>query len=1289
MSELAPTVLVSERPALSSGRSDPVGSVRRWFVAAACLTSLLSALAAVQQAGAATLSSARAARLVAVTPAAVLPRGAVDQGALAASTRVSGVVALRLRDGAGAAKFINQISDPRSPLYHHYLAPGQFSQLFGARPATIAAVRHRLSADGLDVTGVSRNGLLISFSATASDAERAFHTGLDRVRLADGRLGQATSSTVSLPASIAGDVQAVIGLDELVHETSGALLATPKHHATPGAAAPVSAAGGPVACQAALAQQATGGLTVQQIANSYGVGGLYQAGDVGVGQTVDIYELEPFLTSDIRAFDLCFFGAHHGVHLSVTNVDGGPGTGPGSAEAALDIESVAGIAPGAHIHVFSGPNMDQPFGPLDTWNAIAVADDARQVSSSWGVCETAEQVGQPGVQQVENEIFQQMAAQGQSVFASAGDDGSDDCAGHAISAVASNLSLDDPASQPDVVSVGGTTILDASDPPSEMVWNNGNFGGAGGGGISETWAMPSWQTGFAVPENAGNEACSNDPSGTADDSHLADDPTNLPAGTLCRQTPDVSALADPQTGLIFYFAGSWSQVGGTSLATPLWAAMLAEVNASAACASAPHGVGFVSPLLYQVAGSGSANYASAFNDITVGNNDNLGVGAALDYPAGPGYDLASGLGTPRMTNTNGRPGLAMQLCDAVNAAGAPAEPSVTGLNPLTGSATPAAGTRITISGSNFGTAAGSVYFGDVTATVTQWTPTAVTVDLPAYHAPPGTAPGAAGSADITVVTAASPMRSSAPGPSSVFHYAAGSTGTTPVIDYVSSSAGPIAGGNNVTLVGAGFTGATGVTFGGVPAGSIHVLSDNELTVTVPPQGSTTSCANHTPGICQVPVVVTNSSGSSSGPAILRAYTGPIVFQPSGVFMPPPDCRCEIAPAPEEYDYAEPPTITSVQPAASEAGGTRVAISGKGFNLLDFQWINVGPAGPQSSEQFNLASVSPTEIDFVAPPIGPPFTTEPVSVPLSVQTSGGLSRTAALEYAGVPTLSSISSHVGAIQSPGTLTITGKGLSDATSVEFVGQGFLNFLSSTTTRFVGSPTDTSLTVDVPQFFAYPTDVLVCSATGCSAPNPNVDTFVFAYAGRPSLSASSPKGGPARGGTVVTLEGTLDSEVTRVDFGTVAGTIEQQPGLTPSGPIVVLAPPGTAGTKVYITITTVGGRLINPPEPTSARTNDATFTYAPSVSTAPTGVAAMPGTGSATVSWTAPANDGGDPITGYTIVANSKAQNPADESTAAGVTHVSFPTLKPHVGWVFTVRATTTRGPGAPARSALVKPG
>lgn len=1250
-------------------------------MAAAALTAAVAASApAVANASpASAVNAAPAPSLVKVTAAPRLPGGSHVLGAVAPTAPVSAAVAMRLPNQSAVTAFIDATANPRSSQYHRYLSKGQFTNRFGPTKAAVAAVEHQLSADGLKVTGVSANRLLVSFSGSATKVDSAFHTGLNRVRLANGTTGRATTSTVRLPSSIAGSVQAIVGLNQLVHESDSPVhpIKADEHGRTAAPAAVPAASGGPVACSNAQAEQASGALTDQQLAFSYGLDPLYNAGDLGAGQTVDIYELEPYLTSDVQVFDQCYFGADHTSQLTNTLVDGGAGTGLGSGESVLDIDNVSALAPAAKIHVFTGPNMNGEFGELDTWNQIALADDARQVSTSWGLCETAVQEGAPGTLQVENEIFEQTAAQGQTVYSSAGDDGSDDCAGHASNSVATNLSLDDPASQPYVTSVGGTTVTDATEPPAETVWNNGNAGGAGGGGISEAWAMPPWESATAVPQTAATQACSNDPTGQADDFHLPGLGTTLTSGTLCRETPDVSGLADPQTGYTIVYDDQFFQIGGTSASTPLWAALNAEMNASSSCSGLPEGLGFATPLFYQVASSSAANDAAAFSDVTVGNNDNLGVGGATDWAAGPGYDLATGLGTPRVTDANGTPGLAAQLCAAAAGTGTTAPPQVSSLNQLTGNTGIAGGGTLSINGSNFGATQGSVYFGTVGASVVSWTPTAITVDIPAFQVPAGNPAGTAGRAIVTVVTAGTPRQSSAPSENSVYEYTANSSGA-PAVDYVSSENGSPAGGNTVDIVGSDFTGATAVHFGDVAATDLHVISANELSATVPASDST--CAvDPAQGVCAVAVTVTTPDGTSTGPAIQPAYQGPVEFGANAEFFVPANCGCEVVPAPEEYDYASAPAITSVSPQfASENGGSSEVITGSNFNLLTFEWANVGPAGPGFSQDFTIEGVTPTQLTIGVPGANP--STKPVASEISVQSAGQLSNVSSFEYAGVPELTRISKHLAAQASPGSLTITGSGLEDVNSVVVQLQGPLNFLSSTSTA-ISNQSDTSLTVLLPEGFAAPADVLVCSVTGCSQPDPSVDTLTLAYAGRPRITAVGPARGPAHGGTIVQISGALDSELTAVHFGSAKARILSEPSLTASGTIVVVAPPGTAGKKVSVTISTLGGTLAVPPAPTSAANAAAVFTYTKSSPTAPRHVTGKAGVRSATITWSSPSDNGGSSVTGYVITVRAKHHKTLTIRVSARARTATIRRLTANIGWTFEVQAVNKVGRGLPA--------
>jgi hypothetical protein len=1235
-------------------------------------------------------------------------------GAVSTSTRENGLVALRPRSQSAVTNFIAEVSDKSSPLYHHYLEPGQYADRFGPTAAEVAAVRDQLASDGLKVS-VSSNRLLVSFSGTAAQVESAFHTGLETVRLSQGGLGQATTAALRLPSTISHDVQAVIGLNQLVKETDSLLREHGAGHRTPGVSdKPEQTTDGPSACAGALALEATGAIPDDQLAGAYGLDPLYNEDDIGTGQTVDVYELAPYLQSDLTAFDQCYFpnGRPGGTTATVTTVDNGPGTGP-QLEAALDVETVSAIAPGATIHVFEGPNTNGQVGPVDVWNAIAETDDASQISSSWGACEVDLQVGAPGMQQVEEDIFEQTAAQGQSVFEAAGDDGSDGCAYHSSTPTPPDLSVLDPGS-PYVTQVGGTTILDASTPPVETVWNNGADGGAGGGGISETWPQPSWQAGVVAAQTSGDEYCSDYPSSTPASSpvpigNLAGDYTTLPAGTPCREMPDVSALADPQTGYTVFLAGAWYTIGGTSAATPLWAAITAVMNGYivTSCAGATSaGLGFINPELYQV-GSGPA-YGDAFNDITSGNNDNLQVGTGLAgfpfYQAGTGYDMASGLGTPQVATTGN--GLVFQLCAIVGSADTTL-PTISSIAPDDGSVSGSSSTPVTITGSNFGPNPGSVYFGDQQvppADITTWTSSSIVLSgFPAYYEAPGSPSTYAGNEDVTVTLPGTPVVSSEPGADSVFHYTSGPTDGDPDVDYVEAPAGSTTGGNTAYIVGNNFeatgAGTLSVTFGGVPATDVTAVSDTELSVTVPPESDSTDCLNTSAdagSVCQVEVVVSDTIGSSTPGDILPAYQGPVVHEPNGALVVPPDCGCEIDQAPGEYDYAPAPTVSSISPAyASEIGGTTLTLTGTGFNWLTFEWVNIGVSSfTNTNQDFNLDGITPTQL-VVTAPADPGITTEPDPSALSVQTYGGDSASnPPFTFAGIPTVSGISctaagektldgACVGAQSAQNEITITGSGFDDADQIMVSGQDGLSYLQSTTTNFT-VVSDTEITATLPQFFSLPTDVLVCSITYCSTPDPAVDTFIFAYPGQPVVTSSSPSSGGEHGGATVTIQGNLDSLVLAVLFGTTPATIVSEPEMTASGPITVVSPPVNSTGTVDITIETVGGYLVGETE--SAPNASATFTYSKSAPSAPQKLKVKAGVDSLAASWAAPVTNGGYPITGYEAVASAKGHKSVTVTTTALTATLTG--LKPGVAYTVRVYAINELGKGLPATSAPIKP-
>ena len=552
-----------------------------------------------------------------------MPIGAHDRGLAAPAEVVPFDVVLAPRNQAAVDAFVAAVSTPGSPSYQHFLAPGEFANRFGPTPATIARVSKGLRALGLTV-GEPR-GSIVPVSGTVSTISTALHTSIRHYALASGRTVRANDAAPRLPTAFASSVQGIVGLDDL----------TQFRHPAPPMAADVGAdtAGvepavvpnlsGPTACSAASTGSGSAFFTAPQLASYYGFTSTYTVGTRGAGINVAIFELEPFLASDISSYKTCY-----GVSttVSTTNVDGGPGVGAGSAEAALDIEDIIGLAPDASVHVYQGPTNANGTNVLDVYNKIALDDTAAVVSTSWGSCEAGSNTA---FTNGERSIFQMMATQGQTIFAASGDAGSADCdtnpAPNTPPNTPSTLAVDDPASQPEVTGVGGSSLASTSGP--EAVWNDGivpdGNGGhvvsAGGGGVSSRWQMPSWQSAPGV--------VTSNSSGT---------PCGAPTSVLCREVPDVSASADPAHGYRIFYSGSWIVVGGTSASAPTWASFMALVDSE--CGQS---VGFINPRLYQLRTAGTTN----FHDVTSGNNDGAGSNGGL-YAAGTGYDMASGLGTP-------------------------------------------------------------------------------------------------------------------------------------------------------------------------------------------------------------------------------------------------------------------------------------------------------------------------------------------------------------------------------------------------------------------------------------------------------------------------------------------------------------------------------------------------------------------------------------------------------------------------------------------------------------------
>jgi hypothetical protein len=700
--------------------------------------------------------------------------------------------------------------------------------------------------------------------------------------------------------------------------------------------------------------------------------------------------------------------------------------------------------------------------------------------------------------------------------------------------------------------------------------------------------------------------------------------------TACRTVPDVSADADEFTGAATFFStefegpsspNGWVTIGGTSSSSPIWAALLALVNASSTCASNPTtatGVGFVSPLLYAVAANPTA-YAASFNDITVGNNDIYGLDNGLVFPATTGYDLATGLGSPMLTGPKGSAGLAAYLCAAP--ATSSSGPTVTALAPTF---LPTSGGTVVITGQGFesGTTAdvaGIQVGGTAVAagTFTVTSPTSITATFPAsvITTPPSSPSPQDGSGPDEVIVTLTDGQSSAPGPDATMQYVDETAGdAVPSVSGVSPYGGSESGSSPVTIFGSGFTGATKVTFGGVAAAGFTVVSPFEITVTPPAFGAET-CAPSLPGespttdICQVQVEVTNAKGTSATGTILPPYEGPVLAPNSmAVTQVPTGCGCEEMPAPTEFDYVPVPTVTSVSTStgptaySSEFGGSVVTVTGTGFDPLTGEWGDFGnPTLDSSAEACDAPGclyLTGTEIQFLSPPIVAPGATptvQPFSLTFSVKTIAGQSNALDITYAGVPTVTSVLTSSGEHGGPDTggtpVTITGAGFDQAV-------GPIGFVDSDSEFSLGTQynytvtSDTAISTETVSTNPALADVEVCTVTGCSY-NPPADFFLLYPPGNPVVTSIKPKKGPA--GTVVTIKGENLGCVTGVSFGTSAAVTFANPptGLDcgATNKVIATAPAGTTGTRVLVTVTTAESQNTG----SGPSTSTAKFLYTP----------------------------------------------------------------------------------------------
>ncbi len=559
---------------------------------------------------------------------AVLKQSRVN-GPANAQQRLSLSIGLRVPNQDALTKYVQDISHPGSVNYHRYLTAAQYEAVFSPSKATYSALQQYLQTAGFTVTHTYSHRLLITFSGTVAQVDRTFGVTLKSYTAHNGQTYYGNDTDPQLPAWLISQVQSFTGLNNAVRFQHPPL----RNHV----AGKFTHASVQPTC---LPQDTTGSyLLPSQMATAYNLNGLYNAGYQGEGQSIALFELATFNASDLTAYASCYGHSITPVQTVVTGSSAVPSDG-GIIEVELDAQVILSAAPKlGRLVVYEAGNNEADY--LAEWAQI-LQDAVPVVSTSWGVCENDLALSDA---QLENEMFTAAAAQGQTVVSASGDSGSAGCAFDNTgnnSQPYTGLSAGDPGAQPFVTSVGGTslTVNNATSAyTSEATWNNpvnGTYsGGASGGGISKYWAAPSWQSAPGVHNP-----------------YTSATPCGATAPSFCRETPDVSLQADPTRNSYLIYCTSiqagcdpsapWGSIGGTSAATPMWAALLAIAN-EMSVKQGGFNLGFVNPLLYQV-GSNATNYAASFHDITTGdddyNNDNPGL-----YPATPNYDMATGLGS--------------------------------------------------------------------------------------------------------------------------------------------------------------------------------------------------------------------------------------------------------------------------------------------------------------------------------------------------------------------------------------------------------------------------------------------------------------------------------------------------------------------------------------------------------------------------------------------------------------------------------------------------------------------
>jgi uncharacterized protein (TIGR03437 family) len=534
-----------------------------------------------------------------------LARPQYDQGPVAASFQLP-YITLMLKPSTAQQAALEQLlaaqQDPASPDYRRWLTPEEYAGRFGLSPNDMGKIRAWLESAGFKVQYSARGRDWVAFSGTAGQVQAALRTQVHRYAV-NGETHFAISADPSIPAALDPVAAALTGLHDFNPKA-------PKH------SRPAFTDG-------------SGNITLApgDLATIYDINQLYAQGIDGTGQTIAIVGATQLELSDIQGFRSTFSLGNQNLRTMLVGTDPGMNSDV-LGEADIDLEWSGSIARNASfIYLYS----------TDPTGAAVYAIDqnlAPVVSESFGTCEA--NVPASNVTAYET-AAQKGNTMGITWLVSSDDQGASGC-DYGVSVASLGLAVDFPASIPEVTAVGGTEFNEgagyfwsATDGAfggsalsyiPEMAWNDTDYGGglsASGGGVSVLYPKPAWQTGAGVPNDGARDVPD-----VAMDASNDHDPYNILTG------------------------GQWERVGGTSVATPIFAGIVALLNQHLSANGSQPGVGNINTVLYPMA----QNSHNIFHDIVVGNNIVPCVAGTPDcnsgelgYYTGPGYDLVTGLGS--------------------------------------------------------------------------------------------------------------------------------------------------------------------------------------------------------------------------------------------------------------------------------------------------------------------------------------------------------------------------------------------------------------------------------------------------------------------------------------------------------------------------------------------------------------------------------------------------------------------------------------------------------------------